>query len=185
MGCENSFISASSKHFAAVLSDEPSNNKTNSEYDRYQRFAAEEFVLQSGGALCPQPNCGTGIMPHEEENADSNSIDEISLNQRKIVCTECRYVFCRFCLQGYHVGDCDEMQTNHVMEDGARGDLVPSSTMNLVTDQNLVSRARWAPEEMRTNIDEHDDISGSMSSWVAIRVTTKPCPKVCPMLKYL
>jgi hypothetical protein len=25
------------------------------DYDRYQRFAAEESVLQAGGVLCPQP----------------------------------------------------------------------------------------------------------------------------------
>ncbi|EEC18276.1 hypothetical protein IscW_ISCW013634 [Ixodes scapularis] len=31
-------------------------------YQRYQRFAAEEFVLQAGGVLCPQPGCGQGIL---------------------------------------------------------------------------------------------------------------------------
>ena len=33
------------------------------EYDRYHRFATEECLLQAGGALCPQPGCGAGIMP--------------------------------------------------------------------------------------------------------------------------
>ncbi|XP_040064906.1 E3 ubiquitin-protein ligase parkin-like [Ixodes scapularis] len=32
------------------------------QYQRYQRFAAEEFVLQAGGVLCPQPGCGQGIL---------------------------------------------------------------------------------------------------------------------------
>ena len=30
---------------------------------RYQRFGTEELVLQSGGVLCPQPDCGAGILP--------------------------------------------------------------------------------------------------------------------------
>jgi hypothetical protein len=32
------------------------------QYAQYQRFATEEFVLQSGGVLCPQPGCGMGIL---------------------------------------------------------------------------------------------------------------------------
>jgi hypothetical protein len=36
------------KHFLAVL-------ETQDEYDKYQRFAAEECLLQSGGVICPQP----------------------------------------------------------------------------------------------------------------------------------
>ena len=39
-----------------------------SEYDRYQRFGAEELVLQSGGVLCPQPGCGAGILPELTES---------------------------------------------------------------------------------------------------------------------
>lgn len=29
---------------------------------QYQRFATEEYVLRSGGVLCPQPGCGMGIL---------------------------------------------------------------------------------------------------------------------------
>lgn len=36
------------------------------QYDQYQRFATEEFVLQSGGVLCPQPGCGMGILADPE-----------------------------------------------------------------------------------------------------------------------
>lgn len=31
-------------------------------FKRYHSFAAEEFVIQSGGMLCPQPGCGMGIL---------------------------------------------------------------------------------------------------------------------------
>lgn len=52
VGCENSFIQEI--HHFKLLSRE--------QYERYQQFAAEEYVLQSGGVLCPQPNCGMGII---------------------------------------------------------------------------------------------------------------------------
>ena len=32
------------------------------QYAQYQRFATEEYVLQAGGVLCPQPGCGMGIL---------------------------------------------------------------------------------------------------------------------------
>ncbi len=35
------------------------------QYDRYQRFATEEYLLQSGGVLCPTPGCGAGLLPAE------------------------------------------------------------------------------------------------------------------------
>lgn len=53
--CENSFIEE--VHHFKLLSAE--------QYERYQRFATEEFVLQAGGVLCPQPNCGMGIIVDE------------------------------------------------------------------------------------------------------------------------
>ena len=37
-----------------------------SQYARYQRFGAEECLLQAGGVLCPQPGCGAGILPDFE-----------------------------------------------------------------------------------------------------------------------
>ena len=36
-----------------------------SQYDRYQRFGTEEFVLQVGGVLCPARNCGMGLLPED------------------------------------------------------------------------------------------------------------------------
>ena len=35
------------------------------QYDRYQRFGTEEFVLKMGGVLCPQPECGMGLLPED------------------------------------------------------------------------------------------------------------------------
>ena len=52
IGCPDSLIEET-RHFKLI----PSND-----YDRYQRFAAEECVLQAGGVLCPQPGCGMGIL---------------------------------------------------------------------------------------------------------------------------
>lgn len=28
----------------------------------YERFATEEYVFKQGGVLCPQPDCGAGII---------------------------------------------------------------------------------------------------------------------------
>lgn len=51
-GCDNSFITEI-HHFKLL---------TKEQYERYQRFATEEFVLKSGGVLCPRPDCGMGLL---------------------------------------------------------------------------------------------------------------------------
>ena len=33
------------------------------QYDRYQQFGSEDCLLQMGGILCPQLNCGMGLLP--------------------------------------------------------------------------------------------------------------------------
>ena len=33
------------------------------QYDRYQRFGTEEYVLKMGGVLCPGRGCGMGLLP--------------------------------------------------------------------------------------------------------------------------
>lgn len=38
------------------------------QYEQYQRFGTEEYVLREGGILCPQPDCGMGIIPPKVEN---------------------------------------------------------------------------------------------------------------------
>ncbi len=35
------------------------------QYNRYQRFGTEEFVLQMGGVLCPNAGCGMGLLPDD------------------------------------------------------------------------------------------------------------------------
>lgn len=56
--CENSFI-REIHHFKLLTAEQ---------YERYQRFATEEFVLRSGGVLCPRPGCGMGLLVDEECN---------------------------------------------------------------------------------------------------------------------
>ncbi|CAH1280822.1 unnamed protein product [Diabrotica balteata] len=51
-GCPDSFIKE--VHHFRLLTD--------AQYAQYQRFGTEEFVLRSGGVLCPQPGCGMGIL---------------------------------------------------------------------------------------------------------------------------
>ncbi|XP_077295237.1 E3 ubiquitin-protein ligase parkin isoform X2 [Arctopsyche grandis] len=88
-GCENSFIKET-HHFKLL---------TDNQYKQYQRFAAEEYVLQSGGVLCPQPGCGSGIL--------------IDPHCTKITCIHgCGYVFCIKCRQGYHIGECSDTLDN-------------------------------------------------------------------------
>ena len=57
--------------------------------------------------------------------------------------------------------------------------------MYIGEDRSLASRARWLPEEVSSSAGESDH-SGLASSWIAIRVTTKPCPMVSlTMLKHI
>ncbi len=72
-------------------------------------------MLQSGGVLCPQPGCGMGIMPAEGRE-----------EERRVVCKAagsggegCGFVFCRRCLQGFHLGECHD--TLGADEDGEAG----------------------------------------------------------------
>jgi parkin len=62
-------------------------------YEKYQKFGAEECLLQMGGILCPSPDCGCGMLP---EN-----------NGRSLTCPECRFNFCRECKAEYHRGPCN------------------------------------------------------------------------------
>ena len=132
VGCEDSRI-RETRHFK-LLGDH--------DYERYQRFAAEEFVLQAGGVLCPQPDCGMGIM---SENPC-----------RRVACEskDCGYVFCRDCLQGFHIGECQPAGAETV-EETPVGQNPQSFVQN-------ASQARWV------NADP---------SSLAIQLMTKPCPK--------
>ena len=113
VNCANSLV-AEHKHLLAVLDRD--------DYDRYQRFAAEECVLQAGGVLCPHPRCGTGIIPDDP-------------NERKIKCHQCQYVFCKDCHQGFHIGTCLTTMTSE-------GSMTSSSSSSPF-DPDMISRARW------------------------------------------
>ncbi|OXB62497.1 hypothetical protein ASZ78_004912 [Callipepla squamata] len=52
-GCPDSLIKE--VHHFRILGEE--------QYNRYQRYGAEECVLQMGGLLCPTPSCGAGLLP--------------------------------------------------------------------------------------------------------------------------
>ncbi|KAJ7342177.1 hypothetical protein JRQ81_009452 [Phrynocephalus forsythii] len=86
-GCPDSLIKE--LHHFRILGEE--------QYNRYQRYGTEEYVLQMGGVLCPTPGCGAGLLPEPEV--------------RRIVCEPsnglgCGFVFCRECKEEYHEGEC-------------------------------------------------------------------------------
>jgi len=112
------------------------------QYDRYQRFGAEECVLQLGGVLCPQPDCGMGIIPLET-------------GCNKIACLHgCGFVFCRLCLEGWHVGPCPQDSS------------LPSASSNAF-DQSAAYSVRLE----RAAQAQWDDVTRR-----AMRMSTKPCP---------
>ncbi|XP_063974598.1 E3 ubiquitin-protein ligase parkin isoform X1 [Diachasmimorpha longicaudata] len=135
-GCANSYI-REVHHFRLLEQHK---------YEQYQRFGAEEYVLRSGGLLCPQPDCGMGIIPPEL----TSDMDEETC--RKIQCVGgCGYVFCRRCLNGYHLGDCGQVERSLLSSQGRGGYSV---------DPDRAKDAKW---------DE--------ASKTVIRKSTKPCPK--------
>lgn len=46
------------------------------QYERYQRFGAEECLREMGGIFCPAAGCGNGLLPEP--------------GQRRIECNECK-----------------------------------------------------------------------------------------------
>ncbi|XP_076752593.1 E3 ubiquitin-protein ligase parkin isoform X1 [Xylocopa sonorina] len=133
-GCANSFI-PEVHHFHLLTSEQ---------YEQYQKFSTEEYVLRAGGLLCPRPDCGMGIIPESPDNGT----DEC----RKIQCFGgCGYVFCRRCLQGYHLGEC-ELQSSD-----SSGTTYMSGYS---VDPERAKDAKW--DEASTKI---------------IKISTKPCPK--------
>ena len=62
------------------------------DYGRYQRFGTEECLREMGGIFCPAPGCCMGLIPEP--------------GQRRIQCTECKFIFCGRCQNQYHAGKC-------------------------------------------------------------------------------
>ncbi|KAJ8418407.1 hypothetical protein AAFF_G00141160 [Aldrovandia affinis] len=123
-GCARSLIKEV-HHFRALGEEQ---------YERYQRYAAEECVLQMGGVLCPAPGCGAGLLP---ENG-----------QRRIQCQQsgglgCGLLFCRECKEGFHEGDC---RMRSPPETGA-------ALQGYAVGEEAARRARWEQASKET-IDE-------------------------------
>jgi len=117
------------------------------QYDRYQRFASEECLLQMGGLFCPQPDCGMGIIPMDS-NCD------------KIACLHgCGYVFCRKCLEGWHIGPCrsDPSESSGGISGGGSSEECYRATGYFVSEDRAAA-AQWGDATRR-----------------AMRLSTKPC----------
>jgi len=142
VGCANSLIT-DTRHFRLVGNDN---------YERYQRFGAEEVVLQSGGVLCPQPGCGAGILT------------QLSDNCRRVACRDCAFVFCRDCLQGAHLGPC--------LPDSSAS-LASESGPSLASTQTTTTSSRLQASDPRA---VQASWVGADPSSVTIRVISKPCP---------
>ena len=137
VGCNSSLVK-DTRHFRLVGEHH---------YDRYQRFGAEEMVLQGGGVLCPQPGCGAGIFP------------ELTDSCRRVACAECGFVFCHDCLQGAHLGACHPPPATATQPGGGGGGTDAPAALN--PSDPRASRASWV---------------GADPSSVTIRVISKPCP---------
>lgn len=123
-GCLDSLIHE--VHHFRILGDE--------QYDRYQRYGAEECLLQMGGVLCPAPACGAGLLPEED--------------RRMIQCQlsnglGCGFVFCRDCKEEFHEGACCVRSAP----------VVGGALQGYVVDEEAAARARWEQASQET-IDE-------------------------------
>ncbi|XP_056016354.1 E3 ubiquitin-protein ligase parkin-like isoform X2 [Ostrea edulis] len=98
-GCPDSLIK--DPHHFCLLGTE--------QYERYKSFAAEEYLLQNGGLMCPALGCGAGLL-----------LEELS---QKVICPSCRFEFCRECRDAYHPEE--ECNTHHTA--GASGQEVDNS----------------------------------------------------------
>ncbi|KAM6185259.1 E3 ubiquitin-protein ligase parkin [Rhynchocyon petersi] len=119
-GCPDSLIKE--LHHFRILGEE--------QYDRYQKYGAEECVLQMGGVLCPSPGCGAGLLPEA--------------GQRKVTCEGgnrlgCGLVFCRECKEAYHNGECSaQVVASGTIAQGYR------------VDAQAAQRARWEEASKET-----------------------------------
>uniref|UniRef100_A0A671K2E8 E3 ubiquitin-protein ligase parkin n=1 Tax=Sinocyclocheilus anshuiensis TaxID=1608454 RepID=A0A671K2E8_9TELE len=120
-GCPDSLIKE--VHHFRVLGDE--------QYERYQRYAAEECVLQMGGVLCPAPGCGAGLLPVDDG--------------RRVRCElgnglGCGFVFCRDCKAEFHEDPCRQRT------DTATG----SALQGYIADEDAALHARWEQASQET-----------------------------------
>ncbi|KAM5228755.1 E3 ubiquitin-protein ligase parkin [Ctenodactylus gundi] len=119
-GCPNSLIKE--LHHFRILGEE--------QYNRYQQYGAEEWVLQMGGVLCPRPGCGAGLLPEQ--------------GLKKVTCEAlsglgCGFVFCRDCKEAYHEGECS-----------ALCDTSAAATQAYRVDERAAKQARWEEASKET-----------------------------------
>lgn len=120
-GCPDSLIKE--LHHFRILGEE--------QYNRYQQYGAEEYVLQMGGVLCPTPGCGAGLLPESET--------------RRIVCEPsngvgCGFVFCRECKEEFHDGECRTLLETQ----GA------TAQKGYEVDEHAAMKARWEEASRET-----------------------------------
>ncbi|TRY54229.1 hypothetical protein DNTS_011429, partial [Danionella cerebrum] len=121
-GCPDSLIKEI--HHFHILGEE--------QYERYQRYAAEECVLQMGGVLCPAPGCGAGLLPLDE--------------QRRISCEFGNGLGCGIiqstmdCKEEFHDGSCLH----------AAAAATGSTPQGYVVDEEAALHARWEQASQET-----------------------------------
>lgn len=123
--CTDSFIEDT--HYFHVLA--------NRDYERYQDFGAEEYVLKNG-VICPQPNCSQGML-----------IDDKKDTCTKICCISCNYLFCSKCKGEYHEGECSK---DIILESIKTNSAAPKSFGQILKDK--IAAFSWNRSE------EIDDI---------------------------
>lgn len=98
--CTDSYIE--NCHYFHILS--------NRDYERFQDFGAEEYVLRNGGVICPKPNCSQAMLIERTDNCT------------KVCCFSCGHLFCFLCKADYHEGACstdvylDSIRTSESVE---------------------------------------------------------------------
>ncbi|XP_045078810.1 uncharacterized protein LOC121575405 [Coregonus clupeaformis] len=123
-GCPDSLITEL-HHFWALCDEQ---------YKQYQRYAAEEGLLQMGGVLCPALGCGGGLIPEDD--------------RRMILCLlsnglGCMFVFCCDCKEGFHEGRCCVRSAP----------VTGGAVQGYVVDDEAALQAQWEHAPLET-IDE-------------------------------
>lgn len=135
--CSNSLIEEL-HHFRIMNTDD---------YEKYKAFAAEEYLISSGGVICPRPSCGTGFMYEPLEESDDLS--------QSIQCPTCGYSFCLNCLQQSHLGSCQ----------------VDSNDAKLSSSEIISTNSTCGDQFDENHLNENK------LSLIEIQKISKPCPK--------
>ena len=127
--CSDSFVDDT--HYFHILS--------NRDYERYQDFGAEEYVLKNG-VICPQANCSQGMLIDKNEASAC----------KKICCVSCGFLFCTECKAAYHEGECssdlllDSIRTNSANTPKTFGQLLKEKL-------SVLAWNTWNKDEQKEN----------------------------------